>query len=168
MDCEEIIEALATFTPAEGRTRRLQIGDVTVIDDAYNANPSSVLAAVEALRTGAAGRRVFVLGDMLELGPDAHGHHERVVRAISESGIEVLCGVGRAVADAVGRVDPAGMEVVLCEDKDAACDLIPRMLHEGDAVWIKGSRAMQLDKVVQTIIEARRDGILAEPAVSVA
>ncbi len=156
LDCSEIIEAFRTFVPADGRTRRIEANGMTIIDDAYNANPASVLAAVEALCAGTASkgtaspgaRRVFVFGDMLELGAGAGNLHGDVVRAIVESGIEVLVGVGRAVGAAAAELNGRGMEVHLCEDTDEACRVVPDVVQAGDAVWIKGSRAMALDRLV--------------------
>jgi len=158
--CEQIIESLRTFVPAEGRTRRMEVDGVTIIDDAYNANPSSVLAAVEALRSGWSRRRIFVLGDMLELGPDTSGLHHRVVRSIVDSGIEVLVAVGEAVGGAVDGLADCGMEIHRCEGADAARRLLRGILREGDAVWVKGSRVMRLDGLVRGLCEDR-PGVLS-------
>ncbi|MGB2987237.1 MAG: UDP-N-acetylmuramoyl-tripeptide--D-alanyl-D-alanine ligase, partial [Phycisphaerae bacterium] len=147
---EDIIGRLRSFRPLEGRTRLVEIGGLTVIDDAYNANPASMAAAVETLGHEPPGRRVFVMGDMLELGPGSASFHQQAVRAVMEAGIETLVAVGSLTAEAVRTIDTSryGTRVVLCEDAEAASDALTRILSIGDRVWVKGSRAMRLDYVI--------------------
>lgn len=152
---ERIVERLRSFRPPQGRTELEEVGGVKLVDDAYNANPASVRAAVEALRGATNGRRVFVLGDMLELGVDSAASHDRVIRAAIESGIEVLVAVGPATVDAACayELDPKGIEVHCCADIRTANDLLDGLVRAGDTVWIKGSRGMKLDGVVRHLRE---------------
>src|SRR5690606_23595152 len=76
------------------RTAWERIGDVTIINDAYNANPASMIAAIRLLEHTAASPRVAILGGMRELGPDADRHHDIVAKAVLESDIELIAGVG--------------------------------------------------------------------------
>jgi UDP-N-acetylmuramoyl-tripeptide--D-alanyl-D-alanine ligase len=146
---EQIIERLRTFQPPEGRTHRFDVGGVTIIDDAYNANPSSVGAAIETLRTATTERRVLVLGDMLELGVNSAEAHERVLRNAVEAGLEIIVAVGRLCTAAARGVDGAsGTRVLTCGDRNEANELLNQLVTEGDTVWIKASRGMQLDKTV--------------------
>jgi UDP-N-acetylmuramoyl-tripeptide--D-alanyl-D-alanine ligase len=124
---------------------------VTIIDDAYNANPSSVSAAIDTLRVANCARRIFVLGDMLELGPASEAAHRRMVQSIIESRIEVLVGVGEMVGRAARLVAGGDTEIHLCGSVAAAGDLLSDMARPGDAVWVKGSRAVQLDRVVERL-----------------
>jgi len=148
---ERIVERLRSFRPPQGRTELEEIGGVKIVDDAYNANPSSVRAAVSALRAAENGRRVLVLGDMLELGVDSAASHGRVIRAALEAGIEVLVAVGPATVEAAraNACDRNGTEVHYCADVHTANDLLDGLVVAGDTVWIKGSRGMQLDGVVR-------------------
>jgi len=148
---ERIAERLRSFHPPQGRTELEEIGDVKLVNDAYNANPSSVRAAVETLRAAKNGRRVLVLGDMLELGVDSAASHGRVIRDALESGIEVLVAVGPAtIAAARAQThDRTGAEVHCCADVASANVLLDGLVVAGDTVWIKGSRGMQLDGVVR-------------------
>jgi len=148
---ERIVERLRSFRPPQGRTELEEVGGVKLVDDAYNANPASVRAAVEALRAAGNGRRVLVLGDMLELGVDSAASHGRVVREALEAGIEVLVAVGPATI-AAARAQTSqrfGAEVHCCKDVLLANALLDSLLIAGDTVWIKGSRGMQLDGVVR-------------------
>lgn len=148
---ERIVERFRSFHPPQGRTELEEIGGVKVVDDAYNANPSSVLAALEALRAAKNGRRVLVLGDMLELGTQSGASHRRVFQAAVETGVEILVAVGRATIEAARRNKPEKLctEVYCCEDLASATKLLDGLVTTGDTVWIKGSRGMQLDQVVQ-------------------
>ncbi len=155
----EIIERLRSYVPPDGRTRRLEMGGVTVIDDAYNANPASMASAIETLRRGASGRRVLVMGDMLELGPGNASFHRQAVAAALEAGIDVLVAVGAAMRDAVQSMEGCydRTRVVVCENAEAASDALMTILAAGDTVWIKGSRAVELDRVVSDLRIRLRD-----------
>lgn len=152
---EEIIEHLRTFEPGDGRARPIQCGDVTMIDDAYNANPSSMLAAIQTLRSSEPARRILVMGDMLELGRQGASHHRRMIAAVVDAGIEVLLAVGPLSMEAARAVEHASCttHIVPCEDAAAASKALASIVGGGDVVWIKGSRAMELDRVVASLRE---------------
>jgi len=153
VDCEEILEQLRTFSPPEGRTRVTEVGGITLVDDSYNANPASVRAAIEALSTHESGRRVLVLGDMLELGSVAGAFHKDVVRAALGAGIEVFVPVGPMMVQASDELSAefGGTQVVHCADAEEAGDVVHDLALPGDAVWVKASRAMKLDLVVDRL-----------------
>lgn len=151
---KEIVDRLGGFAPVDGRTQLYDLGDLRLIDDAYNANPASMAAALETMRLeDDPRRRVFVMGDMLELGSFSSALHRRVMLAVYEAGIDVLVAVGPAMADALEVIGAlaVGPRIIRCDDADAAGDLLLRIIEPGDTVWIKGSRAMQLDRVVSRV-----------------
>lgn len=153
---DRIVERMRSFRPAEGRTRVLTLGGVIVVDDAYNANPASMSAAIDTLSRAGSGRRVLVMGDMLELGSHSASLHVRAVTAAFENRIDILVAVGPAVARAAretGRGD-APTRIVQCENAAETTDRIMEIVEPGDTVWIKGSRAVALDRVVRDL-EAR-------------
>lgn len=152
---DRIVERLGTFEATEGRTRVIDAGRITIVDDAYNANPGSMAGAIAAIRNIHSRRRVFVMGDMAELGPRAHVFHERAVRSLLESGVEVLVAVGplsTAAAETMSATH-VGTRTLRCEDAAQACDAVQLVMQDGDVVWIKGSRAMGLDRVVAVLAE---------------
>jgi UDP-N-acetylmuramoyl-tripeptide--D-alanyl-D-alanine ligase len=136
-----------------GRGQRVALpGGVTLIDDCYNANPMSMRAALEDLAETAARadgvRSVAVLGDMLELGPDARDYHAGLGDAVAGAGVEVLVTVGplaRAIAD---RFDGETHSV---PDAASAAEIVPELLRSGDVVLVKGSRGVGLELVCQTL-----------------
>lgn len=154
----DIVARLKSFVPPEGRTTLIDVGGLTLIDDTYNANPASMAAAVETLAGSASGRRVMVMGDMLELGAESAVLHRRAVRSVFQAGIETLVAVGPAMIDAVRALaGEAGLtQLIMCVSADAASDVLASVLSPGDTVWIKGSRLMQLDRVVSYLRAHRR------------
>ena len=149
--CEEIIDRLRTFVPPEGRTRVIETGGITIVDDAYNANPGSVTAAIETLRTSGGNRRVLILGDMLELGHSAPQLHSQIVASAERAGVDVLIGVGQAMAEAIALTAPnlRRLQTISCADVAAAEELVGSVIRPRDVVWLKGSRAVGLDRLVR-------------------
>ncbi len=138
------------------RGERLALpGDVAVINDCYNANPMSMRAAIDELAEAAPARRVAVLGDMLELGPSAPELHREIGRHASERGVDVLVAVG-PLAASIGE-GFAGEWRGVADAAAAAATLAP-LLHAGDTVLVKGSRALALERVAPALareLEAR-------------
>ncbi len=151
----EIVARLRTFEAAEGRTRVIKIGPARVVDDSYNANPASVLAAIAVLGAERPGYRTLVLGDMLELGEESQVLHERVVRAALEAGIETLVVVGDRTQVAASRVKPEtfATRIVMGADEHAVVEALVPLVAGGHTIWVKGSRAMMLDRVVRALTD---------------
>ena len=146
----------ATLAPPahRGEVRALASG-VTVIDDAYNANPLAVERALDVLGETAAPRRVAVLGEMLELGPESAALHARVGRAAAKAGVALLVTVGGDPARALGRgaVDaglPAGA-IRHAGTSDEAAAVVEALVRPGDVVLVKGSRGVRLERVVDRL-----------------
>lgn len=151
--CEEIVHRLSTFVPPEGRTRVVETGGITIVDDAYNANPGSVSAAIETLRTSGGNRRVLVLGDMLELGHQTPQLHGQIITSAERAGVDVLIGVGQAMTEAIAMTAPTlrRLETISCANVEAAGELVGSLLRPRDVVWLKGSRAVGLDRLVRQL-----------------
>ncbi len=129
---------------------------VTIVNDAYNANPESMSAALRTLATLAASRRSFaVLGHMAELGPTHRSEHERVGRLAAESGVDVLVTVGEqaaGIADGAASVaDWTGQTVAVADVAEAVAVLRER-LRPKDIVMLKGSRVAGLEQVAEQLI----------------
>jgi UDP-N-acetylmuramoyl-tripeptide--D-alanyl-D-alanine ligase len=131
------------FSRLRGELVRLP-GEATLINDCYNANPVSMRAALDHLATlEVPGRRLAVLGEMRELGPDAARHHREVGEHARESGVELMIGVGELAAE-YGADEHV-------PDAAAAADALHRALGAGDAVLVKGSRAVGLELVAERL-----------------
>ncbi len=153
LDPTHIISRLASYTPAHGRCRVVEAGPVTMVDDSYNANPSSMAAAIASMSTANCTRRVFVMGDMRELGQDSAAYHEQMVRKAADAGIHVLVAVGELAVEAslVASGLPGDMRVIACQDATLAAAALRGLLRAGDLIWIKGSRAVGLDTLVEPL-----------------
>ncbi|MCF6509496.1 UDP-N-acetylmuramoyl-tripeptide--D-alanyl-D-alanine ligase [Blastococcus sp. MG754426] len=151
----------AALSAAQPRSRwRMEIDrrpdGVTVVNDAYNANPESMRAALAALAGLAGTRRIAVLGGMAELGPDADAEHERLGRDAAAAGVDLVVAVG---ADAVGIAGGAtaagrraGEESVHVPDRAAALALLSEVLRPGDVVLVKASRAHGLELLAADLL----------------
>jgi UDP-N-acetylmuramoyl-tripeptide--D-alanyl-D-alanine ligase len=134
---------------SELRGQRLELpGDVLVIDDCYNANPMSMRAALDDLAASASGRRVAVLGDMLELGPDERRFHAEIGAHAREAGVELLVTVG-PLAQHIGAGHAGAVHAVA--DAAAAAEVVPGLLEPGDTVLVKASRGVGLEVVARAL-----------------
>ena len=153
VDDDDLFRGLATAT---GPAMRLQVqhaGPVTIVNDAYNANPTSTAAALETVRDlPTAGRRLAVLGDMLEMGDAAAAGHADVGRLAAASGLDVLVCVGPLSAGTAAAAKAAGLGVVwhVLTTAEAAA-FVPTLLAAGDLVLLKASRGIRLEKVADAI-----------------
>ena len=136
------------FSRWRGEEHELPGGGL-VINDAWNANPVSMRAALVYLSDVARGRRtVAVLGEMAELGPEAPRFHRDVGEAAREAGVDVLVGVGSALAREY-RADTGAPDV------PSAIELVRSMLEPGDVVLVKASRAAGLERLAEALVGAR-------------
>ena len=138
------------------RGERVQLGEkIVLIDDCYNANPMSMRAAIDDLAETAPGRRVAVLGDMLELGPDELRYHREIGAHAARRGVDVLVTVGPLAAEMAGAFASEGAgEVHSVPGAPAAAELLAQRLAPGDTVLVKGSRGVGLERVAQTLAAA--------------
>ena len=123
--------------------------DIVVVNDCYNANPMSMRAALDDLAASASGRRVAVLGDMLELGPGEVAYHEEIGAVAATAGVDLLVTVGPLAAH-IGAAFEGGSHHHV-DDAGAAAALLPDLLEPGDTVLVKASRRVGLEVVAQTL-----------------
>ncbi len=151
--------AAAGVAEARSAALRMEVvhtaGGVTVINDAYNSSPTSAVAALRALgRLAVRGRRVAVLGEMLELGaygPDAHAELGSLAARV---GIDLVVAVGEAARPLAVSATAAGVAVLEAADPCRAVTLVTDYVRPGDAVLVKASRAVGLDGVAAALAEA--------------
>lgn len=150
--------AAARPVPRRGEVRPLTSG-ARLIDDTYNASPSAVRAMLQTLAaTPAEGRRIAVIGEMLELGDDARALHEACGRAAAAAGVDVLVAVGGAAAD--GLIDgavAAGFPVERAHrfaDAASACAPVVALVRAGDLVLVKGSHGTRTDLIADAMLAA--------------
>jgi UDP-N-acetylmuramoyl-tripeptide--D-alanyl-D-alanine ligase len=141
-----IARGLEGFGGVSGRLQRKHgVRGATLIDDTYNANPASVIAALEVLAQ-ATGQRIFVLGDMGELGDDAAQFHRDIGKVARKAGIEQLFALGEL---STGAVEEFGAGARHFSDIETLCPALDKELDAQTTVLVKGSRFMKMERVVQ-------------------
>jgi len=155
LEHDEIAARLETFVPPPMRSEVLAVGQVTIVNDAYNANPDSTLAAIATLeQMPAAGRRILVFGEMCELGPRAARLHRDVGERLRGAAVDLVVLVGRVaqwLAEDFAGEALFGPRARTCETVDDCAALLRELVQPGDVVWLKASRAVALDRVVQPL-----------------
>ena len=148
---EEAAVALGTIEQPPHRMEVRRGADVTVIDDSYNASPAAVHAALAVLRD-VKGRRIAVLGDMLELGSFSSDAHEAAGREAARSA-DVLIGIGELARTAVDAARAAGLaEAYWASEPAEALVVLRRTQKPGDTILVKGSHSLALDRLADTLV----------------
>ena len=148
----DVLNAAATlknFTALKGRGARFDAGDIHVIDESYNANPASMSAAL-ALLGAKRGRRIAVLGDMLEMGEGGIAHHAGLVKPIENARVDLVFASGaqmKALWDAL----PASRRGGYAENSTALVPLLLAALKSGDTVLVKGSFGSRMAVIVDAL-----------------
>lgn len=155
-----IAEGLSRFRPAAMRSQVGMCHGVQLINDCYNANPASMKAAIQMLVQLADGKRtIAVLGDMLELGPDAKRMHREVGAFVAEHGVTLLIACGTLNRELTQGARAAGMasdRIVEVADSHAGGTALKAIVRQGDVVLVKASRGMRMEHVVETLTGMRR------------
>jgi UDP-N-acetylmuramoyl-tripeptide--D-alanyl-D-alanine ligase len=153
MEVADIARALTTLKlMSKWRMEVHQIpGNVTIINDAYNANPESMTAALETLTAiPAAGKKFAVLGKMHELGDNSDAIHAQIAKLAIDLGVSQVVAVGEA-AKTYGLSETMGQKSVWLPDFDSACDYIVNEVNSGDVLLFKASRAEQFELLADQI-----------------
>lgn len=165
-DVQRATQALSGLPALAGRGERHSIdgpkGSFLLIDDAYNANPASVRAAISVLGHSApekGGRRIAVLGDMLELGKNASKLHADLVQPLVEAGVDLVLTCGRHM-QSLHKNLPTKMQGNHVEDSNALAPLASEAAAKGDVVLVKGSLGSRMAVVIEALkaLDASRSG----------
>ena len=150
---DEVAAGLASVEPARWRMEVARTArGLVVLDDAYNANPSSMAAALDALaRVDVPGRHVAVLGEMRELGELSVPEHAALGDLLAAADVDVVVAVGPETAPLAERARDGGVAVTEVADAAAALDVVAELVGDGDAVLVKGSRAVGLELVATAL-----------------
>jgi len=156
LELGEMANALADFNPVPMRCEVFQMRGATVINDAYNANPSSMHAALELVRDfDTSGRRIIVCGDMAELGDASIRHHFHLgCEVVNVCGADLLIACGRFSKTVVDGARAAGMpssRTIRCTTPGDALPYLGQAILPGDVVLVKGSRSMNMERVIEAI-----------------
>ncbi len=154
---EEIQQGLQKFKPSKMRMDIFEKGQIKIINDVYNANPDSIKAALGVLKDSSKTRRkIAILGDMLEMGKWAQKAHYNVGKFLYEYNIDILIGVGHNAQYYVQGAIDQGMakeKAVSFKTNNEAIAYLNKIIQDGDAFLIKGSRGMKMEEIVTFLQE---------------
>jgi UDP-N-acetylmuramoyl-tripeptide--D-alanyl-D-alanine ligase len=155
VDLHEIREALESYQGTPLRMQKNVVDGITIINDTYNSNPASLRAAVELLsEMECDGKRVAVVGDMLELGMQADELHRAAGRFIADCPVDLLVTVGDEAARIAEAALAAGVpddRTTICRTNSQAVAYLRETLKAGDTVLIKGSRGMKMEEIAESL-----------------
>jgi UDP-N-acetylmuramoyl-tripeptide--D-alanyl-D-alanine ligase len=142
-------ERISTFSPPKGRCQVNTYNNITVIDDTYNANLESTIAAIDYLQAfGGDGRNIFVFGDMYELGHDSENHHREIGKKCKNSQLDAVYLVGDDTRFTDIEMNAKISHYYFSSKTELTLNL-KKSLREGDKVLVKGSRGMAMETVIQ-------------------
>jgi UDP-N-acetylmuramoyl-tripeptide--D-alanyl-D-alanine ligase len=162
MDLDEVLPMVSGVKAARGRMERIELDDLVILDDSYNANPTSAMASVRVLE-GMHGheRRVLVLGEMLELGEHSDPAHKAIGADAAARKVDLLLCVGElAQATAAGALEE-GLPSESVLHYETAQDLVENcegLFQPGDVILVKGSRGVGLERLVQHLSSVYGEG----------
>ena len=154
IEWELLQERILTFKPPKGRCKVLTYNSITIIDDTYNANLESCVAAIDYLMafTGS-GRKILVLGDMLELGVASTQQHEKLGSKCSEANLDAVFTIGKETISTQSVIN--GIPINLhYHNSDDLISSLKSELKNNDKVLFKGSRGMKMEKIISGVFEA--------------
>ncbi len=145
---EEIMRGIASYETVGRRSNVIETGYITVIDDCYNANPDSVKCAIDSM-CGSTGRRVCVLGDMLEMGSARAERHADIGRYAVSHGVELLLCVGEMSENTARAAE--GIAALHFDNNAQLIAALPELIKKGDTVLVKASHSMKLEEVSEAL-----------------
>ena len=148
----EIKLGLEAYKTVDGRMSRIPYKGAVIINDCYNASPTSMKASIGVL-AGAEGRKLALLGDMFELGARSDELHEEVGRIAAEKGLDLLVAVGSSAKHIADAARAAGLENALHMERAEAAEYLKNELKPGDTLLVKASRGMKLEEIIKLIVE---------------
>ena len=150
---------MKNFTALKGRGARFEAGGIQVIDESYNANPASMAAAL-ALLADAKGRKIAVLGDMLEMGEGAEAHHAGLAATIEQANVDLVFASG-AQMKALWDVLPPARRGAYAESSALLMPQVLAALKAGDTVLVKGSNGAKMSVIVDALKARETKGAVA-------
>jgi len=153
IDWKIILEKVLSFTPTYGRSVIQKYDDITVIDDTYNANYISTLAAIEHLaKYPTSGRRIFVFGEMAELGNSSREYHKIIGEKCIENSLDAVFTVGAQTVIVDSVLDTIKIHKHYDDKEQLSQDLI-NYKKNGDTILFKGSRSMEMEKIITEVFK---------------
>ncbi len=151
VDLDDAVKALATLTAGDKRGQVLQINGATILNDSYNSNPEALRSMIRTLASRPAERRILLAGEMLELGEQSSTLHAACGRAAADAGLDFVAGVQGNAAHLAAAACASGVASLFLADAESAGQWLRENLQPGDAVLVKGSRGVHLERAIEAL-----------------
>ncbi len=152
VDIEAAVKAIASLTAGDKRGQVIEIGGVTILNDSYNSNPEALRSMIHTLAARPAeGRRILVAGEMLEMGEHSPALHMACGREAVEAGLDLVVAVEGNAEHLATAACAGGVPAVFLRDAEAAGEWLKQNLRAGDAVLVKGSRGVHLERAIEAV-----------------
>ena len=162
VDLDAAIAALQSLTAGDKRGQVVEIAGATLLNDSYNSNPEALRSMIRTLASrSAAGRRILLAGEMLELGEQSAALHADCGRAAAEAGLDIVVGVRGNAEHLATAACAGGVASLFLPDAEAAGRWLAAHLRPGDAVLVKGSRGVRLEHAIEILQTAALDNPFA-------
>ena len=152
LDEQQIQTGISDYVPTSGRMHVIETGNITILNDAYNANPTSMVASI-SVAAKAAKRSVCILGDMFELGQKEIEYHMNIGHYAAEQGIDLILCVGQLAHYIYEGALEKGGTAKYYPDKESLLQALPSLIASEDTVLVKASHGMHLETVVQWLAD---------------
>lgn len=146
-----IRKGLSEFSGTPMRQEIVPFEDIVILNDAYNANPSSMAEAIKALGQLEGKRKIAMLGDMLELGDFSEEAHREIGHLLAEEGYSVVFTFGDAAAFIAKEAKKAGLTTFRCNSHLEMANAYSDIREKGDVILVKGSRGLRMERVVEEL-----------------
>ncbi len=154
VDLDAAVKAIATLKAGDKRGQVIEVGGVTILNDSYNSNPEALRSMIHTLaRRPAAGRRILVAGEMLEMGERSAALHIACGRAAAEAGLDLVVAVQGNAEHLATAACAEGVPAVFLRDAETAGQWLAQNLRGGDVVLVKGSRGVHLERAIEAAKE---------------
>ena len=154
VDLDAAVKAIASLTAGDKRGQVIEIGGATILNDSYNSNPEALRSMIHTLAARpAAGRRILVAGEMLEMGEHGPALHIACGRAAAEAGLDLVVAVQGNAEHLATAACAGGVPAVFLRDAEAAGQWLAQNLRAGDVVLVKGSRGVHLERAIEVVKE---------------
>jgi len=153
---DSIKNGIKDIEVTELRQEIRKIDGIRIINDSYNANPLSMKAGIDSLLNIEGKRKIAVLGDMLELGRIENAAHKEIGKYLYKNGVDVLIGVGNmgeTIAEGAVEAGMAEQNIYIYDNNEDAAFFINKIMRSGDAILVKGSRALEMEEIVDLLLE---------------
>ena len=152
VDLDAAVTAIASLTAGDKRGQVIEIAGATILNDSYNSNPEALRSMIRTLAARpAAGRRILVAGEMLEMGEHGPALHADCGRAAAEARLDLVAGVQGNAEHLAAAACAGGVASLFLRDADAAGRWLAQSLRPGDQVLVKGSRGVHLERVIEAV-----------------